>query len=72
LVRSFYLLIYLRVEYRRKLIFRFKLYDKGLPKVAGKKLIAIGDNFPKYAVVSDNIPNKGINKLISISVFNER
>jgi hypothetical protein len=39
--------------------------------VANKEFIAIGDNLPRYTVVSDNIPNKGINELVSISVFNE-
>jgi hypothetical protein len=63
--------VYLWVEYRRELILRFKLYNKGLLKIAGEKLIAIGDNLLRYTVVSDDIPNKGINELINISVFNK-
>jgi hypothetical protein len=51
---------------------RSELYDKGLLKVANKELIAIGDNLLRYTIVSNDIPNKSINELINISVFNER
>jgi hypothetical protein len=50
---------------------RSKLYDKGLLEVAGEEFVAVGDNLPRYTIVSDDIPDKGINELVSIPILNE-
>ena len=43
------------MEYRGKSIFGAELYDKGLLEVASEKLITIGNNFFRYAVIGNDV-----------------